>query len=194
MPGCHAPPPPVFQLSLPHDALTFGSLASIGWCSQIVLPVSASTAKMRADDRPFAALRADDDHVLDRERRAGEADGQLLRIDQLRVPDLLAGPHVERDQPAVDGADIDLAARDRDAAIVGAVRLFRDQRFVELGEVIPLHLAGGAVEREHAAVRAGVIEHAVDRQRHRLQAPLRAARRVHPRHVQVLDVLGVDLR
>src|SRR5262249_1939273 len=37
----------------------------------------------RAAARPFAALRADHDGALGVERRTGEADGQLLRVDQL---------------------------------------------------------------------------------------------------------------
>ncbi len=176
MPGCQAPPPPTFQLSLPHDALTFGSLASIGWCSHTVLPVSASTAKIvpiTGHSPPWVPIST---MFLTASGAPEKPMVNFCELTSFAVPQLLAGLHVERDETAVDGADIDLAARDRDAAIVGAVRLFRDERFVELGEVAPFHFAGRAVEREHAAIGAGVIEHAVDRERHRLQAPFRPAR------------------
>ena len=167
------------QDSLPQVALASSVPATVK-NSHFFSPVAGVDAEDRAAPRPLAALRADDDLVLHDQRRAGEADRQLLGVDQLGVPDLLAGLHVERDQPAVDGADEDLAVPERDAAVVGRVRLRRDEFLVELREVGPLHLAGGAVEREDAAVGAGIVQHAVGDERHRLQAARRAAGLMRP--------------
>ena len=130
---------------------------------------------------------------LTTERRPREAHRELLGVDQLVLPDLLAGLHVEGEQPAVDRADVDVAVAQRDAARVGRVGLGGDQVLVELRDERPDHLAGRGVEREHAAVGAGVVEHAVGHERERLQAAGDAARRVHPGDLEVLDVRGVDL-
>ena len=150
-------------------------------------------AEDRAAAGPLAALAADDDLVLDEERRTGEADGELLGVDQLGVPGRRAGLHVERDQPSVDRADIEVAAAHGHAAVVGRVGLAGDQILVELGRVGPLDFAGGAVERIDLAVGAGIVEHAIDRQRHRLDAAGRAAGLMDPRHLQLTDIFCVDL-
>src|SRR5437660_295569 len=82
-----------------------------------------------------AALAADDDRVLDDQRRSREADRELLRVHELGVPYRLAGLDIERDQAPVDGPDVDLAVPERDAAIVRRMRLHRDQIFVELRKI-----------------------------------------------------------
>jgi hypothetical protein len=99
-------------------------------------------------------LRADDDSAFGVERGAGEADGQLLAVDQLGFPKNLAGLGVEREQAPIDRADVRLAFAEREAARVGRVGLARNQRLVEFGQERPDQLAGGAVEREGAAVRS----------------------------------------
>ena len=143
--------------------------------------------------RPFAALRADDHHVLHHQRRAGEADRHLLGIQQLGVPHLLAGLQVERDQAAIDRADIEIALSDGDAAVVRRVRLLGDQFLVELGRVGPDRSAGRAVQRPDTAVGARIVQHAVNRQRRRLHTARGALRKMHPRDFEILDVAGVDL-
>src|SRR5205814_491374 len=86
------------------------------------LPHLAPAAGVDAEDRtaagPLATLSADDDFVLHEERRAREADRELLRVNELGVPGRLARLHVERDEPPVDGAHVDLAHAERDAARV----------------------------------------------------------------------------
>ena len=64
----------------------------------------------------------------------GEADRQFLGVDQFGVPGRLAGLDVERDQPPVDGADVQLAVAHGHAAVVGRVGLPRDQLVVEFGK------------------------------------------------------------
>ena len=156
-------------------------------------PAGGVDAEDRTASRPLAALGADDDLVLHEQRRAREADGELLRVDELGVPRRLAGLHVERDEPPVDGAHEHLALPEGDPTRVWRVRLRCDEVVVQLREVGPEWLAAGRVERPHAAVGAGVVEHAVGDERRRLQAARRAAGMVHPRHSQPFDVVGVDL-
>ena len=133
------------------------------------LPFLLSGLAVHAEDRsatgPFAALGANDHHVLDHQRRAGEADRHLLGIQQLGVPHLLAGLQIERDQAPIDRADIEIAVSDGDAAVVGRVRLLGDQFLVELRRVGPDCLAGRAVQRVDTAVGARIVQHAVKGQR-----------------------------
>ena len=51
----------------------------------------------------------------------------FLESSSLRVPHLLAGLQVERDQAPIDRADIEIALSDGDAAVVRRVRLLRHQ-------------------------------------------------------------------
>src|SRR6185312_14761539 len=150
-----------------------------------------------AEDRPaagpLATLAADDHLVLDEQRRAREADRELLGIDQLGVPGRRAGLHVERDQPAVDRADVEIAVAHRHPAVVGRVGLTGDQILVELGRIGPLDLSGGAVQGVNLAVGAGVVKHAIDGERHRLDAARGAAGLVDEGHLEPADVLRVDL-
>src|SRR5712664_270389 len=81
-------------------------------------PAGGVDAEDRAAPRPFAALRADDDLVLDEQRRPREADGKLLGVDELGVPRRLAGLHVERDEPPVDSAHEHLALPEGDPTCV----------------------------------------------------------------------------
>ena len=61
----------------------------------------------------------------------------FLGFDQLGFPLELARLHVDRDQLAVERAHVDVAEAERDAAVVGRVRLLRDQILVELLLVRP---------------------------------------------------------
>ena len=150
-----------------------------------------------AEDRtavgPLAALGADDDLVLDQERRAGEPDGELLRIDQLRIPHRFAGLHVDGDQSSVNGADVQVAVAHCHAAVEGRVGLARDSLLVELGNVGPQDIAGVALDGEDLAVGSRVVKDSVLCQRRRLETAGRAANLLDKRHFQFLDVLGVDL-
>jgi len=115
--------------------------------------------------RPFATLGANDHHVLDHQRRTGEADRHPLGIQQLGVPHLLAGLQVERDQATIDRADIEIALSDGDATVVRRVRLLGDQFLVELRREGPDRPAGRSVQRVDTAVGARIVQHAVDGQR-----------------------------
>src|SRR5205823_7532997 len=111
-------------------------------------------AEDRTAIRPLAALRSDDDLAVRKQRRTGETDGQLLRFDELRLPRLLAGFHVDRDELAIERAHINVAEADRDAAVVRRVSLLGDQILIELLLVRPDEIARRAVEREQLVVRA----------------------------------------
>ena len=85
-----------------------------------------------------------------------------------------------------------LPAPDRDAPVVEAEdRAFLD--LVELGEVLPELLAGGAVDREGAVVRGAVVEDAVEHDRAGLQALGDFTGLMDPGHLEFLDVVLVDL-
>src|SRR5215831_18759325 len=103
----------------------------------LLLPRFAVDAKDRSAPRPFAALAADNHHVLDDQRRAREADGELFGIDKPRVPHRFAGLHVDSDETPIDGAYIDIAISERDPAIVRRMRLLGDEFLIELGRIGP---------------------------------------------------------
>ena len=143
-------------------------------------------------DGQFARGLAQDDLVPDDQGRPGEVAAALLGVEHRDRPQLLARLHVEGDDAAVEGAEDHLAVPDGDAAVVGLEEERVDDR-VELREVVPDLPPGGAVEREHAVVRAAVVEHPVHDDGRRLEPLNDRARLVHPRHAQVLDVRLIDL-
>src|SRR2546430_14242578 len=97
----------------------------------------------------FRSGLADDELVLDDQRRAREVAAALLRVEHRGRPRLLAGLHVERHDAAIQRAEEHLAVADRDAAVVGLEEERVGDR-VELREVVPDLPPGDAVEREHA--------------------------------------------
>jgi hypothetical protein len=140
----------------------------------------------------FGAAIADDDAALDDARRAGDSVGLGL-IDRHHRPGGLARGGIERDQPAVERADIDLVAPRRDAAIDGiAARL--DQRLARhLGIVGPEQFAGARVERLDHAPGGADEELAVDHQR-RGFLPARGIEIRIPGEAELGGIGGVDLR
>ena len=163
----------------------------------VEFPLLLARGRVDREDRPlvgpFAALRADDDRALGVEGRAGKADGQLLAVDQLGFPNHFAGGGVEAEQAPVNRAHERLAFAKREAARVGRMRLARHQRVVEFRQERPLERARRAVEREGAAVGAGVEQDAVGDERHGLQASGRMTGDVAPGDLKILDVARVDL-
>ena len=137
----------------------------------------------------FAAVRADqhlavDDHGRHRFRVA------LLGIGDLRLPQELAGLGVERDELRIDRAHEQLAALDRDAAIVVAAADRHDR--AELVLVMPELLSGRRVDRVDVIERRRQEHDAVDHDGRRLHR-FQDRRLEHERGLQLADVAGIDL-
>src|SRR3989475_6373914 len=93
---------------------------------------------------------ADDHLALHDSGRA--ADGVVLRLlDGERLPHLLPRLRIERDQPAVEGADVDLARPGGDAAVDHVAASLGAVRSGDLRIELPQELAGPGVEGEHVA-------------------------------------------
>ena len=132
---------------------------------------------------------AGDDHVLDDQRsHRGALAGPHVAVG--RVPDLLAGLGVERDEVGGQGGDEDLALGDRDAAVHVAAA----QRHVERrrGPVLPQDVAGPRVEGPDPAVPARDVHDAVDDERGGLERVRRLAR-VQAHRAALEDPLGREL-
>ena len=137
---------------------------------------------------------ADDHLALHDSGRA--ADGVVLRlVDGERLPHLLARLRIERDQPAVEGADVDLARPDGDAAVDHVAASLGAVRSGDLRIELPQELAGPGVEGEHVAPGARRVHHAVDHDRRGLHAARGSARDVvRPRETELAHVGRRDLR
>ena len=122
-----------------------------------------------------------------------KSDRELLRIDQLGIPNRLAGFHVDGDQSSVDGADIKIAEAHRQAAVVRRMGLARDGVFVEFRNERPQHFTGGAVDGEDLAVGTRIVKDSVLGERRRLKTAGGAAHLLDKRHFQFADIVGVDL-
>lgn len=96
--------------------------------------------------------------VLDEGRRAGHGVARRV-VAELLVPHHLAGVLVQRHQAAVQGAEEDLVAEDRGAPVdhVAARADVGRQAVV----VDPQTLAGLGVQREHAGIGSGDVDHPV---------------------------------
>lgn len=150
-----------------------------------------------ADHAEFIARAAMDQHdaagflVLDDGRGAGHRVADLV-IAEFLAPDDLAGLAVQRIDAGIQRAEEHLVAIDRGAAvdhvaagadIVGQARLEFPQPF-----------AGARIQRPHAAVRAGDIDHPVADQRLGfLAALLFIAKGKRPGRTQQADRIGIDL-
>ena len=137
---------------------------------------------------------ADQNLAVDDARCAG--DGIVLgRVRGLDLPDDLAGLGVERDEAAVEHADIDLAFPRSDAAVDHIAAGASGDAAIDLGVVFPKLLAGLGVERDHVAPRRAGVHDAIDDERRRLEAARRARLDVVvPSEAELADVAGVDLR
>lgn len=142
--------------------------------------------------RGVAGRRCNDEHIARQGRRRSEVVARLLaRLHDLGLPDFLARLLVQRDQPAVQRREIDLAVANGHAAARRREEDLVDDR-VELGLVAPELLAGCGVERLHLVVRGRVIEHAVDDDRRGLQPAGDFAGLMDPGDLELLDVRLVD--
>ena len=147
----------------------------------------------RLDEAAHAVLAAvgADQHLAVDDRGRHRFRIALLRIGDLRFPQQLAGLGVERDELGVDRAHEQLAALDRDAAVVVAAADGDDRPQLVL--VVPELLARRRVDRVDVVERRRQEHDAVDDDRrgfHRLEH--RGLE--HERGLQLADVAGVDLR
>ena len=150
-----------------------------------------------------------DQHLLADDDRRARREVLALDVGDLVVPALLARRRVERDEVVVGRQEEDPVAVHADAAIADVDAAAR------LPEVVPDLAAGARVDGPHVIGRRE-IQHAVDHQRRRLdrrrtesagrrrrrvgafaadvRERLRRVQPVDPGELQVLDVVGVDLR
>src|SRR4029079_12001025 len=116
----------------------------------------------RLEERPHAVLRADAADVdlpVDIDRRRGDRLGELP-LDELLLPEHLAGLLVERDDRAVELAEVDASITERDNAIEPAAAdrrdLLRDPRGVR-----PEDLAARDADREDVVVARRDVDDAL---------------------------------
>ncbi len=139
----------------------------------------------------LAAGVADDDLAFEDARPTGAGDG-LVVIERKGLPHDPARLGIQRKQPAVIRADIDLAVPRRqspvdDVAAAATGKLAGDFRIER-----PQQLAGAGVERFHLAPGSGNVQDAIDGQRCGFLAAVGVEVR-KPGKTQPGDRLGVDL-
>ena len=91
----------------------------------------------------------------------------LVWIDGVDGPHLLARPGIERDEPAVERADVDAPFHTATPRLTTSQHAFGPRVAGDLRIVVPEQLAGRGVERPHLAPGAGRVHHAVDDERRR---------------------------
>ncbi len=172
-------------------------------CSRIIpsgriedpLDVTASRidAEDLALDRILAAVLSDDEQTgVDEGRGSTEADGVLLGVHELLVPEHLPGRLVQCDEVTIGLAHVDPSVADRQAPRVGEERA-GDDRFVHLGDIGPEPLPGFGIELPN---RRGVGRHVhvtVDDQGCALEAHAHFAGLEDPDGPQLLDITRGDL-
>src|SRR5262249_27625660 len=139
-------------------------------------------------DAELSARAADHDLALGDERRQGEVVSVLVVVD-LRFPEHLPGPRIERDDEGVEGGDVDLVPVEADATARG-VRL--DDVLGQLALVAPDEVAGLRVQREHLVAGRSHEHDAVVDEWRRLMTLDRAAG-VRPYRFEIAHVLRRDL-
>ena len=139
----------------------------------------------------LGAAVADQHLAFDDARRAGDR-VRLRAVDGVDVPELLSRGRIERDQPAVERADEDLAFPQRDAAIDDVAASVDGPFAGHFGIVGPQRLARRRVEGVDFAPRGRDVENAVRDQRRRLLAATRVEVG-EPREPELADGFPVDL-
>ena len=140
----------------------------------------------------LGAAVADDHVALEHARGAGDGVRARAVDDGVLLPRHRAGGRVQRDQPAVVGAHVDLALVEGDAAVDHVAAALVPGFLRHLGIVGPEALPGAGVHRVDHAPRRGHVHDAVHHQRRRLHAA-RGLEVVRPGEAQHLDVVRVDL-
>lgn len=128
------------------------------------------------------------------ERRARDR-VPVLPARDLRRPDDLAGLLVERDELAVELADVHLAVAERHASARPAAADGRDL-LIQLRPVLPFRRASARVDGEHVVGPGDRVDHAVVGDRLGLSRVLAAGARLEmdvPDPLQLSDVRGADL-
>src|SRR5262245_7085226 len=139
----------------------------------------------------FGAPLADDNLTLHNARRARNR-VRLILINSRDLPEDLSVSGVERDQPPVERADIDLALVNGDAAIDHVAASPRAVRTRDLRVVLPQLPASLPVERVDYAPTARRVHHAVNDNRRRLK-PAIGLRVERPGQSEFLNIARVDL-
>ena len=142
-----------------------------------------------AADAVFAAIRSDQNLVVDHRRRHRLAIAEL-RIRDVGLPGNLAGLCLQSHKLGVKRGNVDEVAENLDAAIVGTAAVRRHQSHLVI--VVPELRAGFRVERIDMAERGRHIHDAVDDDGRSLQRFLDVGLE-NPGDVQVLDVAAIDL-
>ena len=133
----------------------------------------------------LATVGAGDEDAVGDDRAAVPAEAQrVVGLD--RLPHLLAGPRVERDEIHVGRGEEQLVAVERQRAGGAGPRVFRQPVAVD-----PDDVAGRRVERLNDVPRVGEEHDAVVHQRGRLVVPL--PDRDRPGEVQLADVVARNL-
>jgi hypothetical protein len=135
---------------------------------------------------------ADDHLVADHELRAGRGHRLFPVVDGL-LPDHAAVLAIEREQAGIESRDVDQIILQRDATVDRTAAEYRLDPLLVFRLERPQGRAGTGVEREHAGVVGGEVEHAVPDQRRRLEPGERPAGRERPDRAQLLDVVRGDL-
>ena len=144
-------------------------------------------------DPVLAAGRADDDLVVDDERRNGQRVAEL-RFRQRDVPDRLADLRVDRDEMPVDRTHEQRIAEDRQTAIDAPTAHSRERR--QARRVHPEHAPRRGVERDDVVRRKHGVHDAVDDEGGRLEFLCRlggTACLEDPLQLEVPDVPWGDL-
>src|SRR6266403_2396018 len=148
-----------------------------------------------SDVAPHAILGAAiSDHYLavEHARRAGDGVRMAVVGDGVLFPDFVASDCVERDQPAIIGADENLAFVERDATVDDIAAAFVALLAIYSGIEAPDSLAGPRIDGVHHAPGCSHIHDAVDHDRRRFDAADRFEI-VAPHQSEIFDVVGVDL-
>ena len=146
--------------------------------------------KQRASRLPGAARAAGEDAAVD-DHRAGRVGDAVAVVGHLGVEGDLAGARVQGEEVRVGGQVVDVVAIDGEVSGAVAEGDVLAQVQGRLAPVVPEHVPGCRVEGLDVVVVVGEVHHAVVDQRLRLLRPV--VHRPHPRHLQQVHVVAVDL-
>ena len=182
---------------LPRVALPSRQCSRIIPSSRIEDPLDVTAPGIDAEDlaldRILAAVLSDDEQTgVDEGPGATEADGVLLGIHELLVPEHLPARLVQCDEVTVGLAHVDPSVADRQAPRVGEERA-GDDRFVHLGDIRPDPLSGFGIELPDRRRVGRHVHVTVDDQGCALEAHSHFAGLEDPDGPQLLDIACVDL-
>ena len=143
-----------------------------------------------AADAVLGAAVPDQHRAFDHPRRTRDGVGLGL-IDGDHRPDWRAGLRIERDQPAVEGADVHLPAPQRDAAVHHVATRRKASRAFDPRIVGPERCPGPGVEGKDLGPGGGRVEHTISHQRRSFLAAVGVELRT-PCQTKLADRGGVD--